>query len=76
MPAAEVGRADLAYCVTGECAQGRTVSYGLAVFRGGESRGWTGRGHASLLQLWLRWGRLASYRESRRTRPSLTPGSG
>jgi hypothetical protein len=30
-----------------------------------------GKGHGTLLQLWLRWGRLASYRESRRTRPSL-----
>lgn len=31
-----------------------------------------GPGHASLFQLWLRWGRFASYRESKRTRPSLT----
>ncbi|HET9894964.1 MAG TPA: AAA family ATPase [Streptosporangiaceae bacterium] len=39
MPAAEVAKADLAYCVTGNCVQGRTVSHGLAVFRGTESRG-------------------------------------
>src|SRR5216683_1690333 len=31
-----------------------------------------GRGHATAFELWLRWGRLAAYRGSRRTRPSLT----
>jgi type IV secretion system protein VirD4 len=31
-----------------------------------------GPGHATGLELWLRWGRLASFRESGRTRPSLT----
>jgi hypothetical protein len=31
-----------------------------------------GRGHATAFALWLRWGRLASYRGSSRTRPSLT----
>ncbi len=31
-----------------------------------------GRGHATLFELWLRWGRLASLRKSRRIRPSLT----
>jgi len=31
-----------------------------------------GRGHGSLAQLHLRWGRGASYRESKRTRPQLT----
>jgi type IV secretory pathway TraG/TraD family ATPase VirD4 len=30
-----------------------------------------GKGHASLPELWLRWGRLAAFRESRRTRPGL-----
>jgi hypothetical protein len=31
-----------------------------------------GRGHATVIELWLRWSRLASYRESKRTRPDLT----
>lgn len=31
-----------------------------------------GRGHATGLELWLRWGRWASFREAGRTRPSLT----
>jgi hypothetical protein len=31
-----------------------------------------GRGHATVAELFLRWGRLASYRESRRTRPDLS----
>jgi type IV secretion system protein VirD4 len=31
-----------------------------------------GRGHASVFELWLRWGRLAAFRRSRRIRPSLT----
>ena len=31
-----------------------------------------GRGHATVVELWLRWSRFASYRESRRTRPDLT----
>jgi hypothetical protein len=31
-----------------------------------------GRGHATKSELWMRWGRLASFRESRRTRPSLS----
>ncbi len=31
-----------------------------------------GRGHATVFQLWLRWGRLASFRRSRRSRPSLS----
>jgi type IV secretion system protein VirD4 len=30
-----------------------------------------GPGHARATELWLRWGRLASFRESGRTRPSL-----
>jgi type IV secretory pathway TraG/TraD family ATPase VirD4 len=30
-----------------------------------------GRGHATALELWLRWGRFAAFRRSRRTRPSL-----
>src|SRR5712692_9800456 len=30
-----------------------------------------GKGHANLVELWLRWGRLAAFRESRRTRPGL-----
>jgi type IV secretion system protein VirD4 len=34
-----------------------------------------GKGHASLLELWLRWGRLAAFRESRRTRPGLGFGA-
>jgi type IV secretion system protein VirD4 len=31
-----------------------------------------GRGFAMLPELWLRWGRFASFRESRRTRPGLS----
>ena len=31
-----------------------------------------GRGHASVFELWLRWGRFASFRRSRRVRPSLS----
>ncbi len=31
-----------------------------------------GPGHATAFELWLRWGRFASWRESRRTRPSLS----
>ena len=31
-----------------------------------------GRGHATVAELWLRWGRLAAFRRSRRSRPSLT----
>jgi len=31
-----------------------------------------GPGHANAFELWLRWGRLASWRESKRTRPSLS----
>jgi len=30
-----------------------------------------GRGHASVAELWLRWGRLAAFRRSARSRPSL-----
>jgi type IV secretion system protein VirD4 len=30
-----------------------------------------GRGHATALELWLRWGRFAAFRRSRSTRPSL-----
>ena len=30
-----------------------------------------GPGHATALELWWRWGRMASWRESKRTRPSL-----
>lgn len=30
-----------------------------------------GRGHATLFELWLHWGRLAAMRRSRRVRPSL-----
>src|SRR6266536_3374421 len=30
-----------------------------------------GKGHATLFELWLRWGRFAAFRESRRTRPGL-----
>jgi type IV secretion system protein VirD4 len=30
-----------------------------------------GRGHATAFELWLRWGRLAAFRRSRRSRPSL-----
>ena len=33
-----------------------------------------GRGHASLFELWLRWGRFAAFRRSRRIRPSLSAG--
>jgi type IV secretion system protein VirD4 len=32
----------------------------------------TGRGHATLAELWWRWGRLAAFRKSGRSRPSLT----
>jgi type IV secretory pathway TraG/TraD family ATPase VirD4 len=31
-----------------------------------------GRGHASVFELWLRWGRFAAFRRSRRIRPSLS----
>lgn len=31
-----------------------------------------GPGFATALELWMRWGRLASFRESRRTRPSMS----
>ena len=31
-----------------------------------------GPGHATMPELWLRWGRLAAFRRSDRTRPSLT----
>ncbi len=31
-----------------------------------------GRGHAGLVELWLRWGRLAAFRQSGRSRPSLS----
>jgi type IV secretion system protein VirD4 len=31
-----------------------------------------GKGHATVFELWWRWGRLAMFRNSRRTRPSLT----
>jgi type IV secretory pathway TraG/TraD family ATPase VirD4 len=31
-----------------------------------------GPGHASLAQLWLRWGRLAAFRRSRQARPSMS----
>jgi type IV secretion system protein VirD4 len=30
-----------------------------------------GRGHATVFELWLRWGRFAAFRRSRRSRPSL-----
>src|SRR5579863_709680 len=33
-----------------------------------------GKGHATSLEVWWRWGRLAMFRHSRRTRPSLTFG--
>jgi type IV secretion system protein VirD4 len=33
-----------------------------------------GRGHASVFELWLRWGRFAAFRRSRRIRPSLPAG--
>ena len=33
-----------------------------------------GRGHATAFELWLRWGRLAAFRRSRRIRPSLPAG--
>ena len=32
-----------------------------------------GKGHATIAELWWRWGRLAAFRRSRRSRPSLTP---
>ncbi len=31
-----------------------------------------GRGHATVFELWLRWGRLAAFRRSGRSRPSLS----
>src|ERR1700691_4406139 len=31
-----------------------------------------GKGHATIRELWWRWGRLAMNRSSRRTRPELT----
>ena len=31
-----------------------------------------GKGHATVFELWLRWGRLASARRARRSRPSLS----
>ena len=31
-----------------------------------------GRGHATVFELWLRWGRLAAARRARRSRPSLS----
>ena len=31
-----------------------------------------GKGHATIAELWWRWGRLAMNRSSRRTRPALT----
>jgi len=31
-----------------------------------------GKGHATIAELWWRWGRLAAFRNSRRTRPSLS----
>jgi type IV secretion system protein VirD4 len=31
-----------------------------------------GKGHATIIELWWRWGRLAMLRSSRRTRPALT----
>jgi type IV secretion system protein VirD4 len=31
-----------------------------------------GRGHATVFELWLRWGRFAAFRRSRRSRPSLS----
>src|SRR5215470_11996663 len=33
-----------------------------------------GRGHATVFELWLRWGRFAAFRRSRRSRPSLSTG--
>src|SRR5215831_15388065 len=33
-----------------------------------------GRGHATVFELWLRWGRFAAFRRSRRIRPSLPTG--
>jgi type IV secretory pathway TraG/TraD family ATPase VirD4 len=33
-----------------------------------------GRGHASVFELWLRWGRFAAFRRSGRIRPSLPTG--
>jgi type IV secretion system protein VirD4 len=32
-----------------------------------------GRGHATMFELWLRWGRVAAARRARRSRPSLSP---
>jgi hypothetical protein len=32
-----------------------------------------GLGHATVFELWLRWGRLAAARRARRSRPSLSP---
>ena len=31
-----------------------------------------GKGHATIVELWWRWGRLAAFRRSRRTRPALS----
>ena len=31
-----------------------------------------GAGHATLIELWLRWGKLAAFRRSRRARPALS----
>ena len=31
-----------------------------------------GKGHATVAELWWRWGRLAAFRRSRRTRPTMT----
>src|SRR5215472_13303561 len=31
-----------------------------------------GRGHATMVELWLRWGRFAAFRRSHRSRPSLS----
>src|SRR5437763_16339472 len=31
-----------------------------------------GKGHATIFELWWRWGRLAMFRHARRTRPTLT----
>jgi type IV secretion system protein VirD4 len=31
-----------------------------------------GKGHATVTELWWRWGRLAAFRRSRRTRPTMT----
>jgi hypothetical protein len=35
-----------------------------------------GPGHATVFELWLRWGNLAAARRARRSRPSLTWGNG